>query len=100
MRGTHVVPVVKLSARPMKTKFGMKHRPAFEILDWKSVNGGRDSSVTTQPRSQLSGPSSIAAEPPTAKPAQPAYAGAQTLAGMTSVKPVTPSEFVDDKGVF
>ena len=34
LRGAHVVPVVKLSHRPMKTFVGMKHRPHFEILDF------------------------------------------------------------------
>ena len=31
LRGARVVPVVRLSHRPMKTSFGMKHRPEFEV---------------------------------------------------------------------
>jgi hypothetical protein len=34
-RGEHVVPVVELSSRTMKTRFGLKPRPHFEVLEWQ-----------------------------------------------------------------
>jgi hypothetical protein len=38
-KGAHVVPVVKLSSTSMKTRFGMKTRPHFEIVDWQVFGG-------------------------------------------------------------
>jgi hypothetical protein len=35
LRGTRVMPVVRLSERPWKTSFGMRKRPHFEIVGWK-----------------------------------------------------------------
>jgi hypothetical protein len=35
-----VLPVVTLSAKPMKTKFGLKQRPHFEIVEWQTFGGG------------------------------------------------------------
>jgi hypothetical protein len=40
LRGTNVAPVVKLSAKPMKTKFGVKMRPDFEIVEFREIGGG------------------------------------------------------------
>jgi hypothetical protein len=37
LRGEHVVPVVELSAKPMKTQFGTKQRPHFNITDWRNL---------------------------------------------------------------
>ena len=39
LRGARVVPVVRLTHRPMKTFVGMKHRPEFEIVDWRKLGG-------------------------------------------------------------
>ena len=36
LRGDKVVPLVTLAERPMKTKFGIKVRPHFEIAGWKT----------------------------------------------------------------
>ena len=36
VRGARVMPLVNLGERPMKTKFGMKTRSHFEIVDWKT----------------------------------------------------------------
>jgi hypothetical protein len=38
-RGEAVLPVIKLSSKAMKTKWGVKQRPDFEIVDWKSLGG-------------------------------------------------------------
>jgi len=34
LRGIDALPIVKLGSRPMKTKFGTKQRPEFEIASW------------------------------------------------------------------
>jgi hypothetical protein len=33
-----VMPVIKLTERPMKTKFGMKTRPHFDIVGWDDIS--------------------------------------------------------------
>ena len=35
IRGSRVYPVVELSKKPMKTRFGVKLRPEFTICDWR-----------------------------------------------------------------
>jgi hypothetical protein len=95
LRGTRVVPVVKLMHRPMKTQFGMRNRPEFEIVGWRQM--GEDGNAITGPWTpQLTGPvpestSELKAE---SKPKTP---GEQTLAGMREVKPVSTAEFVSDE---
>jgi hypothetical protein len=37
LRGAKVVPVVKLSTKPMKTKHGQKMRPEFAIIEWRDL---------------------------------------------------------------
>src|SRR5262249_10290902 len=39
LRGSRVLPLVNLSERPMKTKFGQKLRPHLEIIGWKTPGG-------------------------------------------------------------
>jgi hypothetical protein len=39
MRGSNVLPLVELSAKPMKTRFGTKQRPEFKIIEWHSLGG-------------------------------------------------------------
>jgi hypothetical protein len=88
LRGARVVPVVKLAHRPMKTAFGMKHRPEFEVVEWRHWGG--DGGAIAAPRApQLSGPAST----PTPKPTT----AEQTITGMGNVRPVTAKEFVDDE---
>jgi hypothetical protein len=36
LRGSRVMPIINLSERPMKTPFGMRRRPHFEIIGWKT----------------------------------------------------------------
>jgi hypothetical protein len=111
LRGTRVMPVVNLSERPMKTKYGMTRRPHFEIISWKTP--GDDSKVVpVKPLPpQISGPvvapvetppapapaASPAAEPRQAKPKTPVNLTTDTLAAMGEVKPVTSSETFDDE---
>jgi hypothetical protein len=124
LRGTKCMPLVNLTDRPMKRKFGQGKRPHFEIIGWK--NPGEDSSgaIPAQPIApQLSGP--VAAEtppPPTvtpasssitsglaqltqpqheakprrAKPKPPIDVTGETLAIMSDVKPVSTGEIFDD----
>jgi hypothetical protein len=39
MRGQGVLPVLELSSKPMKTKYGCKLRPEFKIIGWRDVGG-------------------------------------------------------------
>jgi hypothetical protein len=88
LRGARVVPVVRLTHRPMKTQFGMRNRPEFEVIEWRQWGG--DGGAIAAPRApQLSGPASA----PTPKPT----AAEQTITGMGTVKPVPPKEFIDDE---
>jgi hypothetical protein len=116
LRGARVVPVLSLGWRPWRTKVGMKRRPHFEILDWRKLGGGDDDdggkALPQQPApKQLGGPTAAQPETPpweteaksTAKPAsKPALskAATETLAATQPVKPITPSEWVDDEVKF
>jgi hypothetical protein len=63
LRGARVVPLVKLTHRPMKTSFGMKHRPEFEITGWRTLDGGDPALTWRTP--QLSGPTLAESKPET-----------------------------------
>ena len=39
LRGDRVLPLITLGERPMKTRFGVKSRPHFEIVSWKEPIG-------------------------------------------------------------
>src|SRR5215471_13981330 len=58
LRGEHVFPIVNLEKRPMKTNYGMKTRPHFHPIDWRSPGGSSGSQLMPQaPTPQISGPS-------------------------------------------
>lgn len=38
--GAQVMPMVELGAKPFQTRFGLKSRPHFAIIDWRSPGGG------------------------------------------------------------
>jgi len=40
LRDDNVVPEVELTAKPMKTRFGVKQRPEFRIVGWVLLGGG------------------------------------------------------------
>ncbi len=40
LRGSNVLPIVRLEQRPMKTQFGMKSRPHLQIIDWRAPGDG------------------------------------------------------------
>jgi hypothetical protein len=39
LRGEDVVPIVKLVTKPMKTEFGVRPRPEFEVVEFRSMGG-------------------------------------------------------------
>jgi hypothetical protein len=111
LRGARVMPIVNLSERPMKTKFGMKRRPHFEIIAWKTP-GDHSKAVPVKPMPpQISGPvtapvetppapasaASSVTEPRQAEPKTPVNLGIETVAAMGEVEPLTSNEILDDQ---
>jgi hypothetical protein len=76
LEGAQVVPLVRLSDKPMKTRFGMKSRPHFEIVDWRSPGNGAALPPAPPPLQLQSGaaPASEPAAPEPAAAAAPAPA--------------------------
>jgi hypothetical protein len=107
------MPLVNLGERPMKTNFGLKQRPSFEIIAWKTPGDDAKAVAAKAPTPQLSGP--VAAPTPTptptptaapaSKPAQQRQPkpkptvnlAAETVAAMGDVKPVSLAEELDDE---
>jgi hypothetical protein len=70
LRGTRVVAAVDLSEKPFKTNFGMRRRPYFEIIGWKTPgDGGGGKVIPPKPAPQLTGPVTAPAPAPTPAPA-------------------------------
>ena len=78
LRGANVAPILKLSSKPMKTKFGTKMRPDFEIVEFREIGGGGGQSV-----------------PQIESPKGGSGGGAEQIG--KSVKPVTIEEELNDK---
>jgi hypothetical protein len=87
LRGVKVVPLVRLNHRPMKTSFGMKHRPDFTIVDWRKL-GGSEPAIEAPKQPQLTGPVSEQT-----KPSSPAE---ETLSTMKTVDVPTTAEEIAD----
>ena len=71
MRGVPVMPRVTLSSRPMKTKFGIKTRPHFDVIGWETPGDG---ALTTKPAPLPIAPPTPegkSPEAPTTAPEQP-----------------------------
>jgi hypothetical protein len=66
LRGANVAPVVELSAKPMKTKFGTKQRPHFRIIDWRELGG-----PPATPPPAIGGPQAVAAIEQLGSPVKP-----------------------------
>jgi hypothetical protein len=45
-----IVPVVELSGAPMKTRFGGKIRPAFNVVAWRGFGGGGEPTQIEPPK--------------------------------------------------
>jgi hypothetical protein len=116
LRGSRVMPIVNLSERPMKTSFGMRRRPHFEIIGWKTPGDDAKAVLVKPTTPQLSGRAAAAENPPAAaaavstpaltpasdatRPRQakpPVDLSTETLAAMGDVKPVTTAEILDDE---
>jgi hypothetical protein len=66
LRGDAVIPAVNLSERPFKTNFGMRKRPHYEIVGWKTP-GGDAQAVSARPVTpQLAGPAAAPVKTPPA----------------------------------
>jgi len=85
------MPMVKPDEKPMKTKFGPKRRPHFEIVGWKAPGGDSNKAMPpVGPTPQLPGPANpptdtpAATEKPSAAPATPARAAAAPAAPATA----------------
>jgi hypothetical protein len=52
LRGENVVARVELDVAPMKTRFGMKKRPDFKILEWVDLNSGTPLPAADAPQLQ------------------------------------------------
>jgi hypothetical protein len=80
LRGARVVPVVKLTHRPMKTFVGMKSRPEFEVVGWRQRGGDSGNTLTSPQAPRLTGP---APKPETPAPEAKQEAKAPTPADET-----------------
>ena len=123
LRNAPVVPLVRLSSRPMKTKYKMSERPHFEIISWHILGGG-GTALAPPTSPQLPGPAAAGVPPATIEALQtqpserkddPISSGLQpqpqpqekrpirpkppvnaTLEAMGEVKPATSAEILDD----
>jgi hypothetical protein len=120
LRGDKCVPFVRVTEKPWKLDTGMRKRPAFEILYYKTPGGDREAIPAKPSAPQLTGPNAAlvetpspatpttsssastasvnnAAQPQQAKPKPPINLAAETLSTMGDVKPVTTVEIMDDE---
>jgi hypothetical protein len=100
LRGARVMPVVNLSERPMKTNFGMRRRPHFEIIGFDTPAGGANAVPPMPPTPQLTGPATAhtptPATSPTPQPTQARQPKPPVNLAMGDVKPVLSNEFDDE----
>ena len=93
LRGGSVLPLVELGERPMRTRFGDKSRPAFNIVSWKepaSLTALEELGESEELESQQAALTQ-ASDPVKAEAATPARRG------LKDVKPVSPGEAINDK---
>jgi hypothetical protein len=96
LRGVRVLPVVQPTERPFKTKFGMKTRPHFQVLEWREARGG-PAALSAKPAAQIAGPTTAAAASSTSATVAPTT---ETINKMAKVDPPTLNEVLDDEIVF
>jgi hypothetical protein len=93
LRG-NVYPLVELDHRPMKTRFGVKQRPEFTVLEWRELIGGG----TIEAPKEIDAPQIEHQPAPEPKQEQTGFDkyAAIKKAGK-DVKPVTSEEALDDE---
>jgi hypothetical protein len=106
LRGERVLALVRLSARPMRTRVGMKTRPEFEIIGWRLLGGGDGNVGGGSGPKVIEGPKAIENCPPETPPAEshpaesrqkkPLAAADATLSTMEEVSFPSLSEAMDD----
>jgi hypothetical protein len=102
LRGSAVLPLVKLDKRPMPTKRGMQSRPHLEPIEYREPRGGAPQ-LPSQPAPQLPPAATVSA--PTVAPIEaaapatpPVSAAAATLAEtMKPVEPIRMEEVINDQ---
>jgi hypothetical protein len=111
LQGAKVVPLVRLSERPMRTKFGPRTRPHFEIVGWKSPPEDGPPLPTPPPisptppsaASPSTGHSPTPQPTPTSNPTtrQPKssinFTANDTLAAMRDINPVSTADKLNDE---
>jgi len=95
LRGARVVPLVKLGHRPMRTAFGPKHRPSFEVIGWRTLGGDCGGAAIASPTPRLSGRAAVEAKPEP-KPVAQGEAG-KTIAAMGEISVPTAAEELADE---
>jgi hypothetical protein len=90
MRGSNVMPIVKLDSRPMKTSFGTKMRPEFSIVEWRELDAPSTHPAVAQTTApQIENKTTLRPTQTAAKkPAKPSVG--------KPVKPVSQEEDMDD----
>jgi hypothetical protein len=53
LKGAEAIPIIELDVQPFKTKFGMKKRPALNIVGWKVANTEAPRTITRDPDDEL-----------------------------------------------
>jgi hypothetical protein len=118
LRGAKCMPLVNLDERPMKTAFGVRRRPHYQIVGWNTPGDDARAIPVKPTPPQLSAPTvaaetplapaaaaaaaapaptTVAGQPRQATPKPPVKLTGETLATMGDVKPVTLSEVLDDE---
>jgi hypothetical protein len=90
MRGNNIFPVIQLADAPMKTRFGMKRRPHFEIVEWRELGGASAPQLEHKPQAVL----------PSDEQRRAAGFDPDKIEGglkVKNVKPVTTAEAIGDE---
>jgi hypothetical protein len=99
IEGPGIVPLIRLSAVPMKTRFGRKMRPDFVVDSWRNL-GGKDGGPTPvegpQPPRQLEKVDPVTGEITTMRPGETVEDVARQMAGEDAGELPT-GKYVDDE---
>jgi hypothetical protein len=53
LKGAEAIPIIELGVQPFKTKFGMKKRPAFDIVGWRVANTETSRALIHEPNDDI-----------------------------------------------